>query len=87
MGTSNRHLVVIAQIESVKGAENVDEIAAIEGVGALMFGPGDFMADAGIPLKIGGEPHPVFAAAMGKFVAASQKHNKPMFGLVSSAGG
>lgn len=83
MGTSNRHIVVIAQIESVKGAENVDEIAALEGVGAIMFGPGDFMADAGLELKMGGEPHPTFAAAMGKFVAAGQKHGKPLFGSVS----
>ncbi|KAJ5041681.1 uncharacterized protein L3040_005254 [Drepanopeziza brunnea f. sp. 'multigermtubi'] len=80
MGTSNRHIVVIAQIESVKGAENVEEIAALEGIGALMFGPGDFMADAGLPIKVGGEPHPIFAAAMGKFVAAGQKFNKPLFG-------
>ncbi|KAK2623714.1 hypothetical protein QTJ16_006895 [Diplocarpon rosae] len=80
METSNRHIVVIAQIESVKGAENVEEIAALEGVGALMFGPGDFMADAGLEIKIGGEPHPIFAAAMGKFVAAGQEYGKPLFG-------
>jgi len=80
MGTSNRHVVVIAQIESVEGVKNVDEIAALEGVSALMFGPGDYMADAGLPLKMAGEPHPTFAAAMGKFIAAGQKHSKPLFG-------
>lgn len=80
MGTSNRHIVVIAQIESVKGVENVEEIAAIEGVGALMFGPGDFMADAGLELKLGGDPHPTFLAAMGKFAAAGKKFGKPLFG-------
>jgi 4-hydroxy-2-oxoheptanedioate aldolase len=80
MDTSNRHTVLIAQIESTEGVKNVDEIAAVEGVSALMFGPGDYMADAGLPLKMGGEPHPTFAAAMGAFAAAGQKHGKPLFG-------
>jgi len=80
MGTSNRHIIVIAQIESVKGVENVEEIAALEGISALMFGPGDYMADAGLELKLGGEPHPTFAAAMGKFAGAGQKYGKPLFG-------
>ena len=56
MGTSNRHIILIAQVESVKGIANVEEIAAVEGVSALMLGPGDFSADAGIPLRLGGEP-------------------------------
>lgn len=80
MGTSNRHIVVIPQIESVKGVENIEEIAAVEGVSALMFGPGDFMADARIPLNMGGKPHPTLAAAMEKFIAAGQKYGRPLFG-------
>jgi 4-hydroxy-2-oxoheptanedioate aldolase len=78
MGTANRHVAIIPQIESVKGVANLDEIAAVEGVSALMFGPGDFMADAGIPLALGGEPHPVLADAMMKFGAAGQKHKRPL---------
>ncbi|KAH8760630.1 Pyruvate/Phosphoenolpyruvate kinase-like domain-containing protein [Hyaloscypha sp. PMI_1271] len=80
MGTSNRHTAVFAQIESVKGVENVDEIAALEGISGLMFGPGDYLADAGLPIKLGGEPHPIFADAFGKFVAAGMKHGKPLMG-------
>jgi len=80
MGTSNKHVVVIAQIESVLGVQNVEEIAALEGVSALMFGPGDYMADAGLPLKMGGEPHPTFAAALGKFAKAGKTYGKPLFG-------
>ncbi len=80
MGTSNNHTAIIAQIESVKGIENVEEIAALEHVSALMFGPGDFSADAGIPLKLSGEPHPIFAAAYGKLIAAGMKYNKPLMG-------
>ncbi|KAH6714236.1 Pyruvate/Phosphoenolpyruvate kinase-like domain-containing protein [Leptodontidium sp. 2 PMI_412] len=84
MGTSNKHIVVIAQIESVEGVKNIDEIAALEGVSALMFGPGDFMADAGLELKLGGEPHPTFAAAMGAFAEAGKKYGKPLFGAAMS---
>lgn len=80
IATANKHVCVIPQIESVKGVENADEIAAVEGVAALMFGPGDFMIDAGLPLQIGGEPHPTFMAAMTKFATAAKKNNLPLVG-------
>ena len=80
MATANNHVALIAQIESVKGVENVEEIAALEHVSALMFGPGDFLADAGLPIQMSGTPHPTFAAAMGKWAAAGQKYGKPLLG-------
>lgn len=59
--------------------ENVDEIAAVEGVHGLMFGSGDFSIDAGL---ITGDfftkpPHPTLLAALGKFGAAAAKNNLP----------
>lgn len=78
IATAQRHVAIIPQIESVKGVEAADEIAALEGVSGLMFGPGDFMLDAGLPVQLGGVPHPDFLAAMGKFGAAGAKHNKPL---------
>jgi 4-hydroxy-2-oxoheptanedioate aldolase len=80
MTTSNRHIALIPQIESVKGVENVDEIAAVDGVCGMLFGPGDFMADAGIPLQLGGVPNPRLVEAMGKFAAAGAKYNRVLFG-------
>lgn len=80
MKSSNRHITLIPQIETVKGVENLDEIAAIEEVGALMFGPVDYMADAGIPFKMSKEFHPDLIAATGKLAAAGKKHGKPLFG-------
>ena len=80
MKSSNSHVAIIPQIESVKGIENIEEIAAVPEVTMLMFGPGDFMADAGIELKMGGEPDPRFLAAMGKFTEAAKKYGKPLFG-------
>jgi 4-hydroxy-2-oxoheptanedioate aldolase len=45
-----------------------------------MFGPGDFMADAGIPISLFGEPDPRFLAAMAKFAAAGAKYGRPLMG-------
>lgn len=36
------------QIESVKGLANIEEIAAVEGVTQLFFGPSDYSNDAGV---------------------------------------
>jgi 4-hydroxy-2-oxoheptanedioate aldolase len=77
--TANNHIAVIPQIESVKGIANVEEIASIPGVSALMFGPGDFMADAGVPLSLG-EPHPTLVSAMQSMSKASKKFDKPLWG-------
>lgn len=82
VATSNNHVCIIPQIESVKGVENVDEIAAVPGVSALMFGPGDYMIDAGLDLSnaLSGVPHPTFAKAMGRFGAAAHANDLPIFG-------
>lgn len=75
-------MCIIPQIESVKGVENADEIAAVPGVHALMFGPGDYMIDAGLDLAkvLGGEPDPAFVKAMGAFGAAAHRNGLPIFG-------
>ena len=80
--TSNNHVCIIPQIESVKGIENADEIAAVPGVHALMFGPGDYLIDAGIDLSkaMSGEPDPTFAKAMETFGIAAHKNGLPIFG-------
>jgi 4-hydroxy-2-oxoheptanedioate aldolase len=82
VATSNNHVCIIPQIESVKGIENADEIAAVPGVHALMFGPGDYLIDAGLDLEgaLSGQPDPAFLEAMGKFGAAAAKHGLPIFG-------
>jgi 4-hydroxy-2-oxoheptanedioate aldolase len=82
--TANNHVCLIPQIESIRGLENCEEIAAVEGISGLMFGPGDFMIDAGIDIDgfIKGNPDPRFFEAMGRFGAAAAKHDLPIFGYV-----
>mgnify|MGYP000017545813 CR=1 FL=1 len=41
---------VSVQIESVSGLENIEAIAAVEGVTQLFFGPSDYSADAGVSI-------------------------------------
>ncbi|KAL5118057.1 hypothetical protein ACEQ8H_004044 [Pleosporales sp. CAS-2024a] len=80
--TANNHICLIPQVESVKGLANVEEIAAVPGISAIMFGPGDYMIDAGIAIGafMDNKPDPRFFEAMGKFNAAAAKNNLPIFG-------
>jgi 4-hydroxy-2-oxoheptanedioate aldolase len=82
IATANKHVCLIPQIESVKGIANVEEIAAVPGISALMFGPGDYLIDAGLDIgrALSGNPEPAFLEAMGKFGAAAAKNNLPIFG-------
>ena len=41
MEKMNRHTMTIAQIETVKGVENIDEILRVEGIDAAIVGPCD----------------------------------------------
>lgn len=66
----------------MKGIENVEEIAAVPGIHGLMFGPGDYMISAGLPLQLGGEPHPTFVAAMTKLVNAAKTNGLALLGYV-----
>jgi len=86
MQTANNHVVLIPQIESVRGVENALEIASVEHVGGLMFGPGDFMADARIPITMEGPPHPVMIDAMTKFAEAGAKAGVPLLGAAHKPG-
>lgn len=84
IATSNRHICIIPQVETVKGIENVDEIAAVPGIQGLMFGPADYMISASLPLKLGGEPHPTFIAAMTKLITAAKTNELALFGAAQS---
>lgn len=67
---ANEKTVIVIQIETPESLENAAEIAAVDGVDVLMFGPGDFSVLSGVP---GQMQHPkvedgrrrVAAAALG----------------------
>ncbi len=70
---ANERTMVIAQIETEHGLENVEEIAAVEGVDVLWVGHFDLSNFMGIPGQFG---DPRFDAAMRKVVAACRRHGK-----------
>lgn len=49
MEDSNNEKFVICQIEDPEAMEQLDEIAAVEGIDMLFFGPGDYSHALGIP--------------------------------------
>ena len=63
----------VVQIETPEAVENVDAIAAVDGVDALFVGPLDLSTSLGIPQQF---EHPDFTAALEKTLAACRKHGK-----------
>lgn len=79
---TSRHLVIACQIESVKGVENAEAIAAVDGVDFLFIGRNDLAADAGHILDL---DHPEVNALVDRTVEAARRQGKKL-GTVPSAG-
>jgi 4-hydroxy-2-oxoheptanedioate aldolase len=67
-------LYIILQIESAMAVENVDAIAAVDGVDALFIGPNDLSASLGCLRQY---DHPDFKRAVGKAFDAIRRSGKP----------
>lgn len=70
---SHKATLVVPQIESRMALDNLDAIAATEGVDVLFVGPLDLSVNLGIPQQF---DHPEFIAAKAAVVAAARKHGK-----------
>ena len=70
---SRDNILGIVQIETLEALDNLDEIAAVEGVDILFIGPADLSMAMGI---FGQFDHPTFTDALNKIVQAAQKTNK-----------
>lgn len=70
---SNENIMILAQIETTEGVENVEEIAAVQGVDGLWIGQYDLTASLGIPGEFG---HPKFIEATKRVVDACHRHGK-----------
>jgi 2-keto-3-deoxy-L-rhamnonate aldolase RhmA len=68
MRRANEELLLIAQIESVRGLENVEQIAALEGIDVLWIGHFDLTNSMGIP---GQFDHPDYLAALDRVAKAA----------------
>ena len=70
---ANQETFLVVQIETPQAIENVDEIAAVDGVDALFLGPGDL----GLRYRAAGDPDGAkLEAAYEKVAAAAKRHGK-----------
>ena len=79
MVEANERVKVYAQIETVAGVENIDEILEVEGVAGVFVGPNDLSCDMGCI----GDNAPV-KEAIDKVAEAAADHGK-MWGIITAS--
>lgn len=77
----NREVLVIAQIESALGIENLEAIAAVEGIDLFWLGHYDLSCTLGIP---GEFDRPEFSAAVDRLVEVAVAHKIPVGQMVAT---
>jgi 4-hydroxy-2-oxoheptanedioate aldolase len=70
---ANEERLVIVQIEDPEPLEELDEIASVEGIDMLFFGPGDYSHAIGVSYQL---HHPAVDEARQKVAAVARKHGK-----------
>ncbi|MBM3393968.1 MAG: HpcH/HpaI aldolase/citrate lyase family protein [Betaproteobacteria bacterium] len=70
---AHAEICVLVQIETRQGLENVEKIAAVEGIDGLFVGPQDLAADLG---HLGNPGHPEVQAAIAAVIARTRKAGK-----------
>ena len=83
MRALNARNLVIAQIETERGLEAVEEIAAADGIDVLWVGHFDLTNFLGVP---GAFDSPVYLDAIGRVVAAGRRHGKGLGFMATDAG-
>ncbi len=73
INSANSQTLLVAQIETVTGLQNLDAIAAVSGIDVLWIGQTDLSTSLGIP---GQFDHPLFQDAVTKVVQACNHHKK-----------
>ncbi|EOU6348319.1 2-dehydro-3-deoxyglucarate aldolase [Escherichia coli] len=71
---SNKNITILVQIESQQGVDNVDAIAATEGVDGIFVGPSDLAAALG---HLGNASHPDVQKAIQHLFNRASAHGKP----------
>ena len=69
----NENILVVVMVETAEAIDNVDEIAATEGVDVVHIGTNDLLAEIGLP---GQFDHPRVAQMYQQVIAACERHGK-----------
>ena len=72
---ANRDVVFFPKVETPEGIEDIEAIAALDGVDGVWIGHFDLSVAMGIPAKFG---HPRFQEAMERVAAACRRHGKSL---------
>ncbi|GAA3726939.1 2-keto-3-deoxy-L-rhamnonate aldolase RhmA [Spinactinospora alkalitolerans] len=73
MEGADKETLVLVQIETRRGLENVERLAEVEGLGGFFIGPFDLSVDMGLPGEVG---HPDLREAFRRVIAAAHKHGR-----------
>ncbi len=73
METATREVMVLAQIETRTGVENVEAIAAIDGIDVLWIGHFDLSVSLGVPAQF---EHPTYVQAVERVLKAAKDAGK-----------
>ncbi|MBM3956814.1 MAG: aldolase, partial [Gemmatimonadetes bacterium] len=79
--SANDEGLVVALIETGRGVENVEAIAAVDGIDVLGLGHFDLTNSLGIPAQF---DHPDYLAAVGRVSEACRRHGKAAGFMASS---
>jgi len=78
---ANREVMVVAQIETVKGVEHAAEIAAVDGIDLVFVGPMDLSQSLGIPAQ---RSNPLLLETMEQVFSVCRAAGKPSGTLTAS---
>lgn len=81
MQEKNHTIMTIAQIETREGVKNIEEIASVIGIDAIVIGPADLAISLGDPQNYDSE---VFKEAMAKIIQTCKKFNIPL-GMIAAS--
>ncbi len=81
---ANDEILVILQIESLQGLQNLDAILGVSGVDVAFVGPNDLHASLGLPPSNEGT-EPQFVKALEQIQAGARQHNVAL-GIFTSGG-
>lgn len=73
MAQSNDQTILLCQIESRAGVENIEKIMAVDGIDAALIGPNDMSQDYGI---LGQFDHPEIIDAFHRVIRAAKENEK-----------
>lgn len=71
VANQNQEILVAVKVESARGIENIEDIASVPGLDAILIGPGDLSASYGVPGQAG---HPMVRGAIERMLAACAKN-------------